>query len=74
MQILFRADVTISTSVGLLSRFWREEDGASAAEYALLLAIIVTGVAIATGTLGTSLSNAMNNASDCVGESGNCSL
>jgi len=36
----------MSKSVGILARFWREEDGAAAAEYALLLAIIAAGLAV----------------------------
>jgi len=53
-------------SVGFLVRFCREEDGAAAAEYALLLAIIAAGLAVAAGTLGTAISDAMNNASTCI--------
>ena len=40
----------------LLSRFWNDEEGAAAAEYALLLAIIAAGLAIAAGTLGSAIS------------------
>ena len=49
-----------------LTRFWGDENGAAAAEYALLLAIIAAGLAVAAGTLGSSISNAMQNASDCI--------
>ena len=34
-----------------LASFWRDEAGASAAEYALLLAIISAGMAVTAGTL-----------------------
>lgn len=57
----------------LLGRFWNEETGAAAAEYALLLAVIAAGLAIAAGTLGTAISNAMNNAANCIDEGPNCS-
>ena len=32
----------------LLSRFWHDEEGAAAAEYAWLLAIIAAGLAVAS--------------------------
>ena len=49
-----------------LAHFWGDESGAAAAEYALLLAIIAAGLAVAAGTLGTAISNAMDNASGCI--------
>ena len=49
-----------------LATFWREQAGASAAEYALLLAIISAGMAVAAGTLGSSIASAMNNGADCI--------
>jgi len=62
----------MTKSVGFLARFWREEDGAAAAEYALLLAIIAAGLAVAAGTLGSAISNAMDNAADCIDAGPNC--
>jgi pilus assembly protein Flp/PilA len=56
-----------------MARFWRDEAGAAAAEYALLLAIIAAGIAVAAGTLGSAISNAMENASDCIAEGPDCS-
>ncbi len=56
----------------LLSRFWNDEEGAAAAEYALLLAIIAAGLAVAAGTLGSAISNAMDNASECIEEGPDC--
>ncbi len=56
-----------------LAHFWGDEGGAAAAEYALLLAIIAAGLAVAAGTLGSAISNAMDNASDCIAEGPNCS-
>jgi pilus assembly protein Flp/PilA len=44
----------------------RDDSGASAAEYALILAIVGSGIAIAAYTLGTSISTAMKTAGDCV--------
>jgi pilus assembly protein Flp/PilA len=44
----------------------RDESGASAAEYALILAIIGGAIAIAAVTLGGSISNALGKASNCI--------
>ncbi len=55
-----------------LAHFWGDEGGAAAAEYALLLAIIAAGLAVAAGTLGTAISGAMNEASDCINDSTTC--
>ena len=43
-----------------------DESGASAAEYALILAIVGTGIAVAALALGVSISDAMNAAADCI--------
>jgi pilus assembly protein Flp/PilA len=50
----------------------KDESGASAAEYALILAIIGSAIAIAAVTLGGSISNAMTNAASCIDSSANC--
>ncbi len=50
-------------SGAFLARFLREENGAAAAEYALLLAIIAAGLAVSAGTLGSAISGALNSAS-----------
>ncbi|MEO8560266.1 MAG: hypothetical protein ABI439_14440 [Rhodospirillales bacterium] len=57
--------------------FWRRFtdlmlnlDGASAAEYALILAIIGGTIALAAITLGGSISNAMNSARDNIATCG----
>ena len=47
-------------------RMLKDESGASAAEYALILAIVGTGIAIAAFTLGKTISNSMNKASNCI--------
>ena len=44
----------------------RDESGASAAEYALILAIIGSIIAIAALGLAGSISTAMNRAGDCI--------
>ena len=46
--------------------FLRDESGASAAEYALILAIVGTGIAVAAVFLGGSIGNAVNNAGSCI--------
>jgi pilus assembly protein Flp/PilA len=56
----------------ILSRFWNDEGGAAAAEYALLLAIIAAGLAVAAGTLGSEISEAMNEASSCIDAGPSC--
>ena len=62
----------MTKSVRFLARFCREESGAAAAEYALLLAIIAAGLAVAAGTLGSSISDAMDNASSCIDAGPTC--
>jgi pilus assembly protein Flp/PilA len=42
-----------------LRSFVRDESGAAAAEYALILAIVGAGIAVAAATLGTAISSAM---------------
>jgi pilus assembly protein Flp/PilA len=50
-----------------IRRFVKEEEGASAAEYALLLAIITLGIIVAVQGLGTAISGAINTASNTIG-------
>jgi pilus assembly protein Flp/PilA len=52
----------------------RDESGASAAEYALILAIIGTGIALAALYLGKQITHAMNSAASCINNptSGSC--
>lgn len=54
---------------------WADESGASAAEYALILAIVGTGIALAAFQLGGAIGGAMNTAKNCInnaGNNGNC--
>ena len=44
----------------------KDESGAAAAEYALILAIVGTGIAVAAIALGNSISTAMNSAGACI--------
>lgn len=49
-----------------VSDFLRDESGASAAEYALILAIVGTGIALAAWNLGTAIKGAMSSATKCI--------
>lgn len=53
-----------------LKTLWNDESGASAAEYALILAIVGTGIAAAAFALGDSISDAMTQAKTCIDSSG----
>jgi pilus assembly protein Flp/PilA len=44
----------------------KDQSGASAAEYALILAIVGAAIAIAALTLGNTIANSMNRASNCI--------
>lgn len=44
----------------------KDESGASAAEYALILAIVGTAIAVAAVTLGDAIANAMTDAATCI--------
>ena len=49
-----------------LINLMKDDSGASAAEYALILAIVGAGIAIAAGALGTAISTAVNNAASAI--------
>jgi pilus assembly protein Flp/PilA len=49
--------------------FLKDESGASAAEYALLLAIIGAGVGVAVFALGGAISSRIAVATNCIGNS-----
>ena len=60
-----------------LINLMKDDSGASAAEYALILAIIGAAIALAAIALGNAVAVAMNRASKCVGsnsstDSSNC--
>ena len=59
--------------VNLIKSLLVDDSGASAAEYALILAIVGTAIAGASIILGGAISDAMQNASDCIsGADANC--
>ena len=47
-------------------RFVKDEGGASAAEYALIVGIIGSGIAFAAFALGESIANGIGNTSSCI--------
>ena len=50
----------------------RDDSGASAAEYALILAIIGGAIALAAIGLGSAVSGSMNRAANCVTNTSTC--
>ncbi len=52
--------------LNMIRQFVKEEDGASAAEYALLLAIITLGILFAVQGLSNAISGAMNVAANTI--------
>jgi len=53
--------------------FLNDEQGASAAEYALILAIVGAAIAAAAIFLGSTIASAMNSAGSCISSAGgNC--
>jgi pilus assembly protein Flp/PilA len=59
--------------VKTLINLMRDDSGASAAEYALILAIVGSAIALAAIGLGGAVSNSMNRAKNCIANSSNCS-
>ena len=55
-----------NSMTNFISSFVRDETGAAAAEYALILAIVGTGIAAAAIALGGSITTAMNTAGTCM--------
>jgi pilus assembly protein Flp/PilA len=53
-----------------LLAYLKDESGASAAEYALILAIVGAGIAVAMTTLGTTISTAIGAAGTCITNKG----
>ena len=50
-----------------LKTFWADESGISSVEYALLLAFIAAGVALAATNLGTAVVGRLDAATTCIG-------
>jgi pilus assembly protein Flp/PilA len=53
-----------------IKNFLNDESGASAAEYALILAIVGAGIAGASLLLGQTISTSMNTAGTCISSNG----
>ena len=49
-----------------LESFIRDESGAAAAEYALILAIVGAGIAVAAADLGTAISTSIEGVASCI--------
>jgi pilus assembly protein Flp/PilA len=58
--------------INFVRSFVRDETGASAAEYALILAIVGTGIAAAAIALGDAISGSIQGAADCVTTPAGC--
>ena len=56
----------------LLRRLWSDESGVSSVEYALLLAVVAAGIAVAAGSLGGAVSGEVNQATECLDDSSTC--
>ena len=50
----------------IFMKMLKDDSGASAAEYALILAIVGTGIALAALFLGSAIGNSINKAGTCV--------
>ena len=62
-------NVNMKTFINML----RDDSGASAAEYALILAIVGTAIAVAAIYLGGTIATAVSQAADCIDSDGtNC--
>jgi pilus assembly protein Flp/PilA len=53
-----------------LIAYFNEQDGASAAEYALILAIVGAAIAAAAIFLGSTIASAVNSAASCISSQG----
>jgi len=51
----------------------KDRSGASAAEYALILAIVGTAIALAALYLGGEIASAVNSAGSCINDTAQCS-
>jgi len=52
--------------MNIIKKLWTDDSGASAAEYALILAIVGVGIAVAAIGLRDAIGNAMDNAADTI--------
>lgn len=58
----------------ILRKLWLDQSGASAAEYALILAIVGTTIALAAIFLGGAIGTAINQAGECINSDGTTCL
>jgi pilus assembly protein Flp/PilA len=56
--------------MSFMKSLWADQSGASAAEYALILAIVGTGIALAAWNLGGAIKNSMGSATNCIAKVG----
>ena len=56
--------------MNMIKKLWNDESGASAAEYALILAIVGTAIALAAVQLGDAIADAMSDATECINTDG----
>jgi len=56
----------------IMVRLLKDVRGASAAEYALILAIVGTAIAAAALALGDAISTSMSSAAECIAAAENC--
>lgn len=56
----------LQTARSMLHQFVAGEEGATAVEYGLIVALIAVAIATVVGTLGTDLSNIFTNVGTCV--------
>ncbi|MEM7226767.1 MAG: Flp family type IVb pilin [Pseudomonadota bacterium] len=54
--------------IDFIKVFVRDHSGISSVEYALLLALVASGIVIAALALGTSIASEFNEAADCVSQ------
>lgn len=57
----------VQTMLNAIRQFVKEEEGATAAEYALLLAVVTLAIAGGAALLGTNIGIAINDAAQIVG-------
>ena len=67
-RVKVEGNVTMKTFIKML----KDESGASAAEYALILAIVGTAIALAALYLGGEIAGAVNSAGSCINNTTNC--
>lgn len=56
----------MQSTLGWLAAPWRDRRGLSSVEYALLLALVAGGIAVAADQLSTAVEGQMNETADCI--------